>query len=306
VVDTDAAGAGLPPLDSINLWDYISGKAASSPRTQVVLGTGNGEVGGIVWSNGTVIGAAAAAAAAAGTGTGSAGSDATGMTRTVIWKLLVEEQISQAGWTGPQSPNATFVTPGGSTCDPFCLYRLDEDPYEHDDLSKKDGRSASVTASIGHCSAPDVGVCLHGPKSSLLNTTYYTDAATCCANCVNDPRCMAWTADTKRDTRGMVCNTRSTHGLITNGSQCISGQVRKQVPTPAPAPAPPTPAPVPTPVPPAPTPLDPMLQGVVDLLKLKMQAAQKTAFAPDRGAEDPQSCITAMEKWGGYWGPWVA
>ena len=35
--DARAAKAGLPPIDSLNMWDYFSGKTASSPRTAVQL-----------------------------------------------------------------------------------------------------------------------------------------------------------------------------------------------------------------------------------------------------------------------------
>ena len=45
--------------------------------------------------------------------------------------------------------------------------------------------------------------------------------------------------------------------------------------------------------------------GLVTKLKAAIAAAQATAFSPDRGGQDPQSCITAMTKWGGFWGPWV-
>ena len=34
-------------------------------------------------------------------------------------------------------------------------------------------------------------------------------------------------------------------------------------------------------------------------------AARKTGFRPDRGPQDPNSCLTAMGRWGQFWGPWV-
>ena len=43
--------------------------------------------------------------------------------------------ISTAGWTGPVCPNATFKAPSHGSCSPFCLFRLDTDPGEHDDLA---------------------------------------------------------------------------------------------------------------------------------------------------------------------------
>ena len=51
--------------------------------------------------------------------------------------------------------------------------------------------------------------------------------------------------------------------------------------------------------------MSPELAAIADLLKQKMADAQKTAFHPVRGNQDPNSCLTAMGRWGGYWGPWV-
>ena len=45
--------------------------------------------------------------------------------------------------------------------------------------------------------------------------------------------------------------------------------------------------------------------ALVARLKSAIAAAQETVFSPDRGAQDPQSCVQAMTKWGGFWGPWV-
>jgi arylsulfatase B len=36
--DTRAAAAGLPPIDSLNLWPLLSGANPTSPRTEVILG----------------------------------------------------------------------------------------------------------------------------------------------------------------------------------------------------------------------------------------------------------------------------
>jgi arylsulfatase I/J len=36
--DERAAAAGLPPIDSLNLWPLLSGANATSPRAEVVLG----------------------------------------------------------------------------------------------------------------------------------------------------------------------------------------------------------------------------------------------------------------------------
>lgn len=156
ITDHAAAEAKLPPIDSLNLWPYLSGKTAVSPRNQVLLGTGDGAVNGVIWSNGTT-----------------------------IWKRL-EGVMKMDGWTGPQCPNATFKTPGNGKCDPFCLFQLNTDPSEFKNLVN---------------------------KSSLA--------------------------------------------------------------------------------------------GLADTLKAKIVAGAATGFHPDRGGQDVQSCLTAMERYNGWWGPWV-
>lgn len=45
--------------------------------------------------------------------------------------------------------------------------------------------------------------------------------------------------------------------------------------------------------------------AVVAKLRAAIDAEQAAVFSPDRGRQDPQSCVTAMEKWAGFWGPWV-
>jgi len=37
-VDTEAENEGLPPVDGINQWDYISGKTNTPPRSEIILG----------------------------------------------------------------------------------------------------------------------------------------------------------------------------------------------------------------------------------------------------------------------------
>eukprot|EP01052_Picozoa_sp_SAG31_P077288 SAG31_NODE_36646_length_311_cov_1.089623_1_plen_62_part_10 len=61
---------------------------ASSPRKQVLLGTGATAINGIIVDDEEQQG---------------------------IWKRL-EGGLSQAGWTGPETPNASSKTPSGSSC----------------------------------------------------------------------------------------------------------------------------------------------------------------------------------------------
>lgn len=159
ITDHAAAAAGLPPVDSLNLWPWLSGAQPHSPRRDVIIGTGDGAVNGIIMDS---------------------------PNRTAgLWKRL-EGTISASGWTAPQSPNASYKTPGASKCEPFCMFRLDEDPGEHHDLAREQG-----------------------------------------------------------------------------------------------------------------------VEGVAAELSARMEAARKTGFAPDRGPQDPQACLTAMEQYGGFWGPWA-
>ena len=90
ITDKAAEEAKLPPIDSVNLWPYLTGAVAESPRQQVAVGTGNGVVNAILVQNGTK-----------------------------LWKRL-EGSIGMAGWTAPQSPNSTYHTPGTQNCNPYC------------------------------------------------------------------------------------------------------------------------------------------------------------------------------------------
>ena len=45
---------------------------------------------------------------------------------------------------------------------------------------------------------------------------------------------------------------------------------------------------------------------VVAALQARITAAQKTAFTPNRGTDDGTACTAALNKWGGFWGPFVA
>eukprot|EP00040_Diaphanoeca_grandis_P016465 m.84937 g.84937 ORF g.84937 m.84937 type:complete len:573 (-) comp25821_c0_seq3:107-1825(-) len=156
VTDKAAAEANLPPVDGFDLWEYLIGNISSSPRTELAVGTGNGDVNAFIWVNGTD-----------------------------IWKL-VEGSVSMAGWTGPQCPNASFRTPTNGNCHPQCVYKLDVDPSEYTDLSNESGASA------------------------------------------------------------------------------------------------------------------PLL-----IMKEKLKAASDSGFRPERGNQDPQSCLTALNKYDGFWGWWV-
>jgi arylsulfatase I/J len=111
--DHKAAKAGLPPIDSLDLWPYLSGAAAQSPRTEFLVDPDTLVMGG--WK---LMGANPRNA-----------SDAAGM----------GAQLPYACWMGPRYPNGT----DDPKCHRFenctalggCLYNLIDDRAEHVDLA---------------------------------------------------------------------------------------------------------------------------------------------------------------------------
>jgi hypothetical protein len=43
---------------------------------------------------------------------------------------------------------------------------------------------------------------------------------------------------------------------------------------------------------------------VAELMAMIVEA-EKSAFNPHRGKYDPASCATALNTYGGFWGPWI-
>ena len=115
--DASAAAAGLPPVDSLDLWPHVSGQNASSPRTEVWLTPLSGDR-----YNGTQ---------------GRSGDAAIIVGRH---KLIVGD-IGQSSWTGPVYPNAsrwpTWATIENCTTPQKvgCLFDIFDDPTEHHDLA---------------------------------------------------------------------------------------------------------------------------------------------------------------------------
>ena len=109
--DHRAAAAGLPPIDSLNLWPYWSGDAPASPRDTVHHDPGALTVGDL--------------------------------------KLLTGDVPGDC-WTGPRYPNGTVDPACNSTrsCGATgCLYNVTADPTEHVDLAD-DPAYASAKASL--------------------------------------------------------------------------------------------------------------------------------------------------------------
>lgn len=49
---------------------------------------------------------------------------------------------------------------------------------------------------------------------------------------------------------------------------------------------------------------DPAAIQAANELGAKLVEGRKHLFAPDRGAQDPASCVAAVGKYDGWWGPW--
>ena len=100
--DERAAEAKLPPIDSLNMWPMISGENTTSPRVDIPA------------SNSTLI--------------------------SGDHKIL-QGDVEQAGWTGPQYPNLTNPAGGIKALehcgDGGCLYNIKEDPEERVNLATK-------------------------------------------------------------------------------------------------------------------------------------------------------------------------
>ena len=98
--DEIAAKAKLPPVDSVNVWPYISGKTNESPRKDVPVNVN------------TLI------------------SD--------DYKIILGD-VDQAGWTGPQYPNTTKPAGGINAVEHCgkngCLYNIKDDPEERKNLA---------------------------------------------------------------------------------------------------------------------------------------------------------------------------
>ena len=123
--DAAAAAAGLPPIDSINLWPWLSGASPTSPRTEVPIASAAGEcnMNATVSPLETVV---------------------QGLVRADGYKLLIGA-TGQNIWSGPLYPNASTSwvdVPfhcGVPSTPPIgnggCLFNVFDDPTEHNDVA---------------------------------------------------------------------------------------------------------------------------------------------------------------------------
>ena len=140
--DKRGAAAGLPPIDGFDAWPYLSGANATSPRSEVVLGSGLG-------------GAADGATAVQG------------VIRADGFKVLVGS-LDNAVWQGAFYPNASTSwrnTP--VNCSGGCLYNVFADPSELDDLAAS--QPAVLAEMLARVADLQAGVYspMRGPPSEL-------------------------------------------------------------------------------------------------------------------------------------------
>ena len=114
--DARAAAKGLPPVDSLDMWQMVSGANSTSPRVELPLsGSGNGTS---LKGTALIVTCPASSACPASKGR----------------FKLVRGTMSNGAWPGVTTPNGTDAT-ASVDCGHGCLFDLDADPTEHFDLA---------------------------------------------------------------------------------------------------------------------------------------------------------------------------
>ena len=140
--DTRAAAAGLPPVDSVDLWPLISGANATSPHSEIVLGMPT---------------------IASGNSYGDASIGVQAVIQPDGYKLLIGH-VHQNIWTSWTYPNrsTSWDNAGFTDCSAGCLYNIFADETEHVELSAQmPAKVAELRARIAYHNAtmfrPDRG-----------------------------------------------------------------------------------------------------------------------------------------------------
>ena len=121
--DVEAAGADLPPIDSVDQWAYLTGATETAPRTTLAIGSTGNPMD--TWASKNDIQVHGYIEASEGK----------------IWKLLVGG-ITNNMWQGPEYPNKTTATQPDSNylyhdCGFVngCLFELTSDATEHSNVA---------------------------------------------------------------------------------------------------------------------------------------------------------------------------
>ena len=113
----NAAALGLPAVDSLDVWPMVSGANTTSPRVELPL-NGNGSIMTFP-GTGLIVTCPASPACRGSHGR---------------FKLLRGSFANGGSYPGPTTPNRTKgIVP--FDCGRGCLFDLDADPTEHDDLA---------------------------------------------------------------------------------------------------------------------------------------------------------------------------
>ena len=141
----NASSDYLPPIDSLNMWEWLIQSNKTCPRKEIFLASGE---------------------------TVSTGSDG-GMIYGGRYKLLFGIQ-SPAFWTTDDYPNGTYAEPVSIDCGNMthggCLFDLMEDPTEHNDLAGNETYNSIMEE-------------IRARFIELSNTTYMYDRGEVDPNC---------------------------------------------------------------------------------------------------------------------------
>jgi arylsulfatase I/J len=118
--DKAARSAGLPPIDSLDLWPYLSGVAPTSPRTEIWKAAPS-----VSYREGVAVMQV--------------------LTNASTGLQLIIDDVGPDCWSGPHSPNASATCcgkvvhcgrPGNKSGKQGCLFNVVDDPGQHTDLAE--------------------------------------------------------------------------------------------------------------------------------------------------------------------------